>query len=85
MKLFEKVKSFFSKKEEKVEEALEIPQIKAEKPLEEVCAVCHGNIAQDEKTRKLNQFMLHKRCFKRVKKEMLAGKSFEEIMKGGIT
>lgn len=76
MKIFQKIKDLF-KKEQKIEEKPAVAEIPVEKEAESigVCAICGKGIFENESSKKFQSNLIHKRCFKRVKKEALSGKN----------
>lgn len=82
MGLLNKIKGlFFDKEEEKQEiisEHKEIIQPKGD--LVGICGICQIAIGSGDKTKELNANLVHKRCFKHIKKLMLGGESFENAV-----
>ena len=84
MSFLSKIKDIFSSKKEEPQET----SIEENKPINEIndneilnCSLCQLQINKEEKTKELNNNLVHKRCFKKAKKLMFSGKSIEEISK----
>lgn len=93
MGILDKIKGWF-KKEETEEVILENNQEEiSEAPKGEfvcACVMCNEGIYSEDRTKDLNGHTVHKRCFKKAYKEILSGKSFDQVclefqekMKGG--
>ncbi len=50
------------------------PEIAEKKEIVGFCALCQQDIYKEEKTSNLNGNIVHKRCFKRAKRDVLQGK-----------
>ena len=76
MSFFQKIKDLF-KKEQKIEEKPAVAEIPVEKEEESIgiCAICGSSIFADESSNHFQGKLVHKRCFKRIKKEALSGKN----------
>jgi hypothetical protein len=85
MTILSKLKSFFFSKEEEQPEPVQ-PEVEVIVPQPKglrvsVCIICKEGIGSEDRTRELSGHTVHKRCCKKVQRDMLAGKSMEDLFK----
>lgn len=80
MSFLDKIKSFFSKKENQVEtvEVQQVPETQIAN-----CFLCQEPILEGDRTKEVpigeEKGLVHKRCFKKTQKAVLAGQNPQEV------